>query len=325
MRAPDFWNTPGWRSTALLPLSWGWRLAATVKAATGAVTYAGVPVICVGNLVAGGAGKTPVALWLMRYLAERGISGGVFLSRGYGGRLTGPHLVVPRTDTAADVGDEPLLLAEAAPSWICRHRGAGARAAVAAGAGFIIMDDGLQNPTLHQDLRILVVDGKTGFGNGRVIPAGPLRQTLTSGLAQADVIIQVGSGQIEVGGKPVVHATLQPELNDQHRIAGRSFVAFAGIGRPDKFFATLRHAGATVSATRSFGDHHPYTQDDIENMRALARMHSCALITTEKDFRRLHGLTLPSDLEVLPVRLHCERHDTIDAALDALFAGGGGD
>ena len=325
MRARKFWNTKGLLSTALLPVAWGWRFGAMVKAATSSVTHAGIPVICVGNLVAGGAGKTPVALWLMQYLAERGIKGGVFLSRGYGGHVTGPHLVAPQTDLAADVGDEPLLLARVAPTWICRHRGMGAMAAVAAGAGFIIMDDGLQNPTLYQDLRIIVVDGKTGFGNGRVIPAGPLREDLTSGLAKADLIIQVGPGRVDVGEKPVIQATLQPDIKDKQRIAGRSFVAFAGIGRPDKFFDTVTQAGATLRATRSFGDHQPYKQNDIQHIYDIAQSYSCSVITTEKDFQRLRGLTLPSDLEILPVRLRCEQHEKIDAALDALFAGGTGD
>ena len=324
MRAPEFWNTKGLLSTALLPLSWGWRLGAMVKATTAPAVHAGVPVICVGNLVAGGAGKTPAALWLMRHLAERGINGGVFLSRGYGGRLAGPHRVTPETDRADDVGDEPLLLARAAPTWICRHRGRGALAAAAAGAGFIIMDDGLQNPTLHQDLRIVVVDGRTGFGNGRVIPAGPLRQKLTSGLAQADLIVQVGPGRIDAGNRPLVRATLQPDPEAAQRVKGRSFVAFAGIGRPEKFFETLTEAGATLPATRCFGDHQPYRQDDIRNMCEIARTHSCTMITTEKDFQRLRGLTLPCDLEILPVRLRCERPEKIDAALNTLFAGGAG-
>jgi len=220
-----------------------------------------VPVVCVGNLVAGGAGKTPVALALADWLVERGVPAH-FVTRGYGGRLRGPMRVDPIRHDALAVGDEALLLALRAPCWVARARSAGVRAAVAAGAGAILFDDGFQNPTVDKTLALVVVDAAYGFGNGRVIPAGPLRENLRGGLARADAVVLVaGEGDasdterlLTARGMLTLRAVLAPV--GAERLIGSCVLAFAGIGRPEKFFATLRALGAVVVGARAFPDHH---------------------------------------------------------------------
>ena len=227
---------------------------------------AAVPVVCIGNLTVGGAGKTPLALALARLLAAAG-DAPILLSRGYRGRLAGPLRVDPARHRAADVGDEPLLLARVAPTFVARDRVAGAQAAVAAGASVIVMDDGFQNPSLHKDFSVLVVDGRRGIGNGRVVPAGPLRAPLIAQLARADALVVVGPSHAAAGvaavarerGVPVFDASLAPDAAAVAALAGARVLAFAGIGDPQKLFATLAGAGIAVAATSSFPDHHRYT------------------------------------------------------------------
>src|SRR5690242_5245426 len=237
---PEFWAHRGLLSTVLEPAAWVYGQAAAARQRWTTPWRAPVPVICVGNLVAGGAGKTPVALSLAQRLAKRGRRVHI-LSRGYGGRSPGPLAVDPARHTAADVGDEPLLLAEVAPTWVARDRVAGAKAAIAAGAELLLLDDGFQNPTFAKDLSLVVVDGGYGLGNGRVLPAGPLREPLPRGLARADAIVLMGEDSAGVAPitaeKPLCRARLVPE--NPGEVAGRTVVAFAGIGRPEKFFATV--------------------------------------------------------------------------------------
>src|SRR5262245_39790092 len=249
MRPPDFWSSRRVLSTLLVPAGCVYALA-TRRRLKRAGWRALVPVVCVGNIGIGGAGKTPVALALVALLhaAERNPH---FLTRGYRGREAGPVRVDPARHDARAVGDEPLLLARAAPTWVAKDRAAGARAAVGAGAGCIVMDDGLQNPSLVKDLSLVVVDGGYGFANERVLPAGPLREPIAGGIARADAIVLVGedaTGAVRhFAGKPVLAARIVPDEAGM-RFAGKPVVAFCGIGRPEKFFATLKSLGAVLAA-----------------------------------------------------------------------------
>ncbi|UCH74691.1 MAG: tetraacyldisaccharide 4'-kinase [Rhodospirillales bacterium] len=290
MRAPDFWSHRGLASALLLP-------PAALYAALGRLRWrlatpqdAGVPVVCVGNLVAGGAGKTPVAIAVARHLMARRIAVH-FLSRGYGGTLSGPVRVAPERHGAAEVGDEPLLLAAVAPCWIARDRVAGAKEAVAAGADLIVMDDGHQNPGLRKTASLVVVDGETGFGNARVLPAGPLREPVAAGLARADAVIVIGTDRAGVAARlpaalPVLHGDLVPD-DDARGLAGRAVFGFAGIGRPAKFRATLEGLGCTVAGWRAFPDHHPYRRSEIAAILRDAAAAGAIAVTTEKDSVRL--------------------------------------
>jgi len=326
VRAPEFWQRRDSVLARLLaPASLAWRAGGALRRAWTAPYRAPVPVICVGNLVAGGAGKTPVALALGKRLVESGIRAH-FLSRGYGGSLGGPHRVDPARDTAAAVGDEPLLLAARAPTWIARARAAGARAAVAAGAEAIVMDDGFQNPAIAKTVSLLVVDGGQGFGNGRVMPAGPLREPVAQGLDRAQAVVLVGEDTAGVAAmvqaKPILHAQLAPGL-DAERFRGERVAAFAGIGRPAKFYATLRRLGATLVATRDFADHYRYKPEDIMEMLDHARRRDAVLITTAKDAVRLPPGAL-NMVHVLPVELAWSDPAALDRVLAPALAGRNG-
>jgi tetraacyldisaccharide 4'-kinase len=286
--APESWARDGVAARLLQPLAWCYAAAGSARRHLTRPERVPVPVICVGNLVAGGAGKTPVALSLARRLQRRGLNPH-FLSRGYGGELAGPLRVDPSRHGAADVGDEPLLLAAAAPTWVSRDRVAGAYAAAAAGAGLLIMDDGFQNPSIAKDLALVVIDGGYGFGNRHVMPAGPLREPIAAGLARADAAILVGDDTCDaasaLGTTPVLRARLRPTNAESWR--DRPVVAFAGIGRPAKFFATLEEMGARVLVRRGFPDHHRYAEAELQALAHDAGAAGAQLVTTEKDAMRL--------------------------------------
>lgn len=322
MKAPGFWHRGGLVPTLLTPVSWIYRAGAALRVSLSTPYEAPIPVLCVGNLVAGGAGKTPVALALGRALGKRGLKV-AFLSRGYGGRETGPLQVLPGQHGAHDVGDEPLLLAEAAPTWIARNRAAGARMAVEAGADIIVMDDGFQNPTIAKSASVLVVDGAYGFGNGRMIPAGPLRQSVASGLAEADAVILLGEDRLGLAGtleavRPVVRGALTPARTSRGLRGERAF-AFAGIGRPRKFFDTLKALGVKLIGTRTFADHQPYRGEDLIDLIAEAEQEGALLLTTAKDHVRL-----PEELRLLirrvDVDLVWEDADRVETLLDRMVA-----
>ncbi|MCP1537392.1 tetraacyldisaccharide 4'-kinase [Methylorubrum extorquens] len=293
MRPPGFWSRPPTHPLA--------RLLAPAGRVYGGLTADRMdrpgaeppcPVLCVGNFTLGGAGKTPTALALVRLLRELGRTPAL-LSRGYGGRLAGPLVVDPARHAAAEVGDEPLLLAQAAPTIVARDRPAGARLCAASGADVIVMDDGLQNPSLTKSLSLAVVDGGAGLGNGLPFPAGPLRAPLARQWPHVAGLVLVGEGgpgeataaEAESRGLPVHRARLVPEAGPDW--AGRRVVAFAGIGRPQKFFETLRGLGAEIVAERAFPDHHPYRPGDWTALSALAAREGARLVTTEKDAVRL--------------------------------------
>lgn len=319
MQAPRFWWQPG-RGMLLSPLAALYGAVAGLRMRRSGRS-AGVPVICLGNLTVGGAGKTPAALAVGRLLLAAHARP-FFLSRGYGGRLAGPVLVNRSAHRAADVGDEPLLLAQLAPTIVARNRVAGAQMARFEGAGAIVMDDGFQNPALHKDLAILVIDGRRGIGNGRVLPAGPLRAPLTSQMARAHALIVVGpeaesaAAVAALGGGrglPLFHARLEPDPQTLAALAGRRILAFAGIADPEKFFATLSEAGLTVAERQGFADHHRYTAAEAQMLLARAQSQNLVLLTTEKDQARLVGDRQVGELaaraNALPARLVIEEND----------------
>jgi tetraacyldisaccharide 4'-kinase len=265
-----------------------------------------LPVICVGNFTVGGAGKTPVALKLAALLRDAGRNPG-FLTRGYGGTERGPHLVEPTSDKAACVGDEPLLLAAAAPTVVSRDRPRGARLLEAAGAELIVMDDGFQNPSLKKDFSLIVIDAGAGIGSGRVFPLGPLRAPLRFQAKMTDAILILkgqahsvaadGGLQTQIlsargpghSGIDVLEARIVPAVPDGMR--ARPAVAFCGIGRPGKFFATLQEAGIAAVKACPFPDHHPFSEAEARTLIAAAKALGAGLITTEKDRARLAGET----------------------------------
>ena len=304
---PDFWTR-----APSHPLA---RLLAPAGALYGALTARRMdrpgaagpcPILCVGNFTLGGAGKTPTALALASVLRDDLGRAPVFLSRGYGGRLAGPVAVEPARHSAAEVGDEPLLLARSAITVVARDRPAGARLCADLGADVVVMDDGLQNPHLRKDLSLAVVDAGFGVGNGLPFPAGPLRVPLARQWRHVAGLVLIGEG--EAGGRlarmavergvPVHRARLVPEAPE--RWNGKRVVAFAGIGRPRKFFDTLAGLGARLVATRDFPDHHPYRAGDLDALRALAAREGAHLVTTEKDAVRL---PVGENAEVLRVAL----------------------
>ncbi|MCW0232848.1 MAG: tetraacyldisaccharide 4'-kinase [Ferrovibrio sp.] len=280
----------------------------------------GVPVLSIGNLVAGGAGKTPTAIAIAQRLLALGRHPQI-VSRGYGGRLTGPVRVDLNRHHAADVGDEALLLALAAPTWIGSNRPAAARAAVAAGADCIIADDAHQTYALARRLSLLVVDGGYGFGNGLQLPAGPLREPIEDGLARCDALVVIGPRTValpDFGRRPVFNATLEPNAADAVRLRGRRVLAFAGIGRPEKFFTSLQQLGATVVQTATFPDHAPYSPDTVMRLVETAHGLSAIPVTTAKDQVRLPAAARAM-VDVLRVSLAFAEPQLLDTYLQKML------
>ena len=325
-RAPDFWNRePGVLSAALSPLGAIYAAATARRLRRGARARVGVPVICAGNLNAGGTGKTPTVIALVQRLAARGVAAHV-VSRGHGGTETGPLLVDPQRHPACRVGDEPRLMAAFGPVWVADDRVAGARAAVEAGARAVILDDGFQDPALAHDLAIVVVDAAKGWGNGRCLPAGPLREPVAAGLARADLVLGIGPGaaQRRFAARwpalpvPLLTARLEP-LRTGMDWTGLRALAFAGIGHPEKFFATLAAQGAEVVRAEALADHQPFSPRLLTRLETEARLMGAQLVTTEKDAARLPPEFLGKVL-TLPVRLEFDDPGALDRRLDALFA-----
>jgi len=318
IREPAFW----WRSgtgALLVPLAALYGAVAGLRMAS-AGRKAGLPVICLGNLTVGGAGKTPAAIAVAQLLLaahERPF----FLSRGYGGQQSGPLRVNPASHRARDVGDEPLLLSRLAPTVVARDRVAGAKLAQFAGASVVVMDDGLQNAALAKDLSVVVVDGRRGIGNGHIIPAGPLRAPLGMQLERAQALLVIGppdgaAKPIERArrrGAAIFHGRLEADRGVIAAIGGKKALAFAGIGDPEKFFATLADCGVAVAERAGYPDHHSYTAAQAQDLMARAQAKNLMLVTTEKDQVRLAGdpalAALAARTSVLPVRLVIEERE----------------
>lgn len=322
MHAPEFWQHDGWRARTLAPVGALIDFAGRCRSAATTPFVAPVPVICIGNLTVGGTGKTPIAIAVAQRLATMGRVP-VFLSRGYGGRERGPVQVDPRRHDAGAVGDEPLLLAETAPVVVARDRAAGAREALRLGASAIVMDDGLQNPGLAKTRALVVVDGEAGFGNGHVFPAGPLRENLARGLERADAFVLMGEDRHGLlprlnAHAPVMTARLGPLPAPQLR--GARCLAFAGIGRPAKFFATLESLGVEVVERVAFPDHHAFLASEIERLVERARHGALHLVTTAKDHVRLPA-TLRQQVDVVHVRAIFDAPEQLDAQLEEALRG----
>jgi tetraacyldisaccharide 4'-kinase len=255
---------------------------------------AGVPVICVGDPTLGGAGKTPTAIAIAKLLIAAGARP-AFVTRGYGGQKRGPLWVDPARDRAEDVGDEALLLARAAPTVVAADRAAGAAFAATAKPTVLVLDDGFQSPALVKDFSLLVIDGDSAVGNGRVFPAGPLRAPLAAQLEKAQALISIGKGQAGEAiaargaraGIPTFSARIVPDAAALRKLAGQQLLAYAGIGRPEKFFRTLAEIGARLAKRRAFPDHHPYSPREAEELLAAAKARKLLLVTTEKDQARI--------------------------------------
>ncbi|NCP62869.1 MAG: tetraacyldisaccharide 4'-kinase [Alphaproteobacteria bacterium] len=317
MKEPSFWYTStataSLRLSVLKVLSALFRFAGIVKKAFTRTRAVDKTVICIGNLTVGGAGKTPVTLSIARYFKGRGKKVAI-ISRGYKGRLKGPLLVDPTIHTARDVGDEPLLLSLSCTTWISANRYKGAKAAIKKGAEIILLDDGLQHSTLKQDLKICVIDARRGFGNRKVMPAGPLREPLEKGLGRVDAFIVVGNAEghrlsFDEIKKPLLQAAISINKDDWAVLKNKRLVAFAGIANPEKFFETLRLENFDVQHTIPFPDHHFYTTEDLETLQQTAKEHCADLVTTQKDRVRLpkalqkgiHQLRIQLDYEEPPL------------------------
>lgn len=328
------WSTPRWwyaehRGGVLLrllltPPSWIWTWAAARRIARATPAEAGCPVICVGNLTLGGSGKTPVARELLRRLRARGVNAHG-LSRGHGGRLAGPTRVDPARHTAADVGDEPLMLARDAPMWVASDRPAGARAAHEGGAQAIVLDDGHQNPSLKKALSLVVVDGETRggerpFGDFSVFPAGPMREPFEVGLARADAVVILLPADLEAPSpdllalfesRPVLIARLEPAAPPP---PGPQ-LGFAGVAKPWKVERSLKAAGCAVVDFAPFPDHAPYGESDLAFLTARAETLGAGLVTTEKDWVRLSP-AWRSKITAWPVRARFEDEAALDVLLE---------
>ncbi len=325
MKAPGFWNRPAGFAAALLsPLAAIYAKGTARRIANAIPEKLDVPVICVGNINVGGTGKTPTVVALVERLTAQGLKPHV-VSRGHGGSLAGPVRVDERNHGADEVGDEPLLLSAFAPVWVSKDRAAGARAAEADGAEVIVLDDGHQNPSVHKDISIVVVDAVRGFGNKRVLPAGPLREPLDVGLARADLLLSIGTpkAQARFGGLndlpeglPHLEGQLSP-LQMGMDWQGLRVLAFAGIGMPEKFFATLKSQGAEIVKSEALDDHQPLSDSLMARLSAEAQKLGAQLVTTEKDAVRLPA-SYRTEVLVLPVRLSIEDWSGFDALLSRI-------
>jgi tetraacyldisaccharide 4'-kinase len=333
LKTPAFWYDQTQRPTlaqkCLTPISVIYGFAQRINQSLRArdVYVSKLPVICVGNITAGGSGKTPTAISIAQILkAQKIAQNPAFLTRGYGGELVGPALVDLKQHTSKDVGDEALLLARHAPTIICANRADGARfAEQQADIDVIIMDDGLQNPSLHKDIKLLVISGEVGIGNAKLLPAGPLREPLSDGLAKVDAVVITGENRTDIkahmpADMPVIEGSLKAQTQPA---AEQKYLAFAGLGMPSKFFDFLRDdLGLELLASTAFADHHPYSADDLHALQGDANALGATLITTEKDAVRLPEIE-GVDVLTVPVTMGWNDEGTLVKLLKTLKSGGG--
>ncbi len=306
IRAPAFWNDKDHPlSRALTPASWLWQQATDWRRRQAEPQHTPIPSICIGNVTAGGAGKTPTALLIGRLLLERGARP-AFANRGYGAQLPGICVKVDsEKHTAAEVGDEALLLAGLAPCYVSPMRLLAAQRAAADGATHIVFDDGLQNPTVAYDSSLLVLDGEYGLGNGRIMPAGPLREPLADAASRCQGAIIIGQDRHNLAAQlpssmPCMRADIMPDSGGLDKT--QRYVAFAGIGRPEKFFDACRACGLDLASTIAFPDHHAYTASELVNLAQKSIERQAQLITTAKDAMRLSP-AWKARVSVLPISL----------------------
>ena len=328
MQAPKFWyRSRSWQAFLLSPLGMVYAWATARRQKNARPTRMDIPVICIGNLNVGGTGKTPTTIAIAQMLISRGIAVHI-VSRGYGGSLQAVTQVDPRVHTADETGDEPLLMAAFAPTWVANERVAGARAAQNAGADVILLDDGFQDPSLIKDLSIIVVDATRGFGNGRCLPAGPLREPVHVGLKRANAVISIGEPEAQsqfreraadqLGQIAHITASLKPIEMGMPWAEGR-YLAFAGIGDPEKFFGTLRGLGAALVRTVALDDHQKLARPMIKRLMQEAQSMNAQLVTTEKDAARLPA-DLRSGILSLPVRLEFDDAHVLETLLEPVLS-----
>lgn len=298
MKTPKYWQSNSFTSKILSPLGFLYGLMTQLRLKLKSPHKVSIPVVCIGNITAGGTGKTPVSISIAKLLATE-MYNPFFVSRGYGGKLQ-DVIVNNKKHTAKDVGDEPLLLSKQAPVVVNANRYAAAQKAVEQGADIIIMDDGFQNPSLHKDLSFLVFDGNYGIGNGKIIPSGPLRETLENGTKRADSIIILGKDKHDLAKRCGLPAFFGHTEAVQTTINNQDVVAFAGIGHPQKFYHSLKQQGFNVVKTIDFPDHHFYTREELENIINEAKKLNAQIYTTSKDFVKIPPL-YSQDINVLEV------------------------
>lgn len=327
MQPPKFWYKPaGLRAKMLGPLSSIYARSTKKRLDEGQPVSLGIPVICVGNINAGGTGKTPTVIAIVERLKTLGLNPHI-VTRGFGGTVIGPMRVSERDDLAEQVGDEPLLLSAFTTTWVSRDRGKGGLAAEQAGADIVILDDGHQNPGLKKNVSIICVDALRGFGNGRVIPSGPLREPVSEGMSRGDILLSIGPSQSQEQFKtqwsdeislPHIQGQLEP-MQTGMDWAQERVLAFAGIGNPEKFFQTVRQLGANVVKTEALEDHQALTPAIMQRLLADAANLGAQLVTTEKDASRL-----PPDLRhtilTIPVRLELNDWAPLDTLIERCIA-----
>ena len=315
IKTPHFWTELSWQSVILFPISYIWRFGHYAQQKILNTKETEIPVICVGNLTVGGSGKTPVVITLCRFLSGIGKSTSI-LTRGFGGKEKGPIFVSTNLHQSLDVGDEPLMMAHSLDVCVSRNRPLGANHILDKKKyDCIVMDDGLQNPTLKKDLNIAVFDGKYGIGNGFLLPAGPMRQKLEVGIQNIDLVIFNGKDETGLGQKipphiPIFTGELHPDEEIVEKMKNRRVFGFAGIGNPSRFFKTLNNIGTDLVGEAHFADHHPYTDADLTQLYEEAIQSGAELVTTQKDWMRM-----PTDWRdrvlTVPVRIHFSADDTI--------------
>ena len=315
IKTPHFWTELSWQSVILFPVSYIWRFGHYAQQKILNTKETEIPVICVGNLTVGGSGKTPVVITLCRFLSGIGKSTSI-LTRGFGGKEKGPIFVSTNLHQSLDVGDEPLMMAHSLDVCVSRNRPLGANHILDKKKyDCIVMDDGLQNPTLKKDLNIAVFDGKFGIGNGFLLPAGPMRQKLEVGIQNIDLVIFNGKDETGLGQKipphiPIFTGELQPDEEIVEKMKNRRVYGFAGIGNPSRFFKTLNDIGADLVGEAHFADHHPYTDADLTQLYEEAMQSGAELVTTQKDWMRL-PVDWRDRVLTVPVRIHFTADDTI--------------
>lgn len=308
---PRFWQENGILAKFLSPLSCLYLVGHRIKMLFSFPYFPNIPVVCVGGVTVGGSGKTPTLHSLLALIEEHGLyQNPVILTRGYGGSIKDATLVDPAIHNDIHVGDEALLHAAKAKTIVSANRAKGAKLAEKLGADIILMDDGLQNNGIKKNISFLVVDGKTGFGNGRLLPAGPLREPLQDALDKSIVVLQIGDGTLAVS-KPVLKGHIVPL---SHPDKSKSYVGFAGIGHPEKFHDTLKSMGLAIKAFVPFPDHMPYTPAHMEKLRGYANGNT--LITTQKDYVRIPP-DLRGGIETLDIRIDWEDPQSIVGLLKA--------